>query len=160
IVGIDRSDGYVAYARAHVTDGRVRFQVADAQSIPFPDAHFDAAVSGLVLNFVPDKARAVGEMRRAARPRRARRAARAGGGGRAVGPAARALDEGRRFPICRPEPLAALFREAGLRSVETRAIDVPTLFRDFGDYWTPLLGGQAPAPGYCASLSEERRAAL
>src|SRR5262249_24331951 len=68
VVGIDRSDGYVAYARAHVTDGRVRFQVADAQSIPFPDAHFDAAVSGLVLNFVPDKARAVGEMRRAVRP--------------------------------------------------------------------------------------------
>ena len=41
-----------------------------------------------------------------------------------------------------------------------RAIDVPTVFRDFDDYWTPFLSGQAPAPGYNMSLSEDRRAAL
>jgi hypothetical protein len=41
-----------------------------------------------------------------------------------------------------------------------RAIDVPTVFRDFDDYWSPFLGGQAPAPGYAMSLSEDRRAAL
>ena len=40
------------------------------------------------------------------------------------------------------------------------AIDVPTVFRDFDDYWTPFTGGQGPAPGYCMSLSEDRRAAL
>ncbi|MGQ0543721.1 MAG: hypothetical protein ACT4P3_00095 [Betaproteobacteria bacterium] len=34
------------------------------------------------------------------------------------------------------------------------------MFRDFDDFWTPFLGGQGPAPGYCMSLSEERRAAL
>ncbi|HEX3219804.1 MAG TPA: hypothetical protein VHU77_07250 [Candidatus Limnocylindria bacterium] len=27
-------------------------------------------------------------------------------------------------------------------------------------YWTPFLGGQAPAPGYAMSLSEDRRAEL
>jgi hypothetical protein len=37
---------------------------------------------------------------------------------------------------------------------------VPTVFRDFDDYWTPFLSGQAPAPGYCMSLGEEARAAL
>lgn len=68
--------------------------------------------------------------------------------------------EGRRFPVCRPEPLAVLFRRAGLARIDTRPIDVPTVFRDFEDYWTPFLGGQAPAPGYCMSLSEDRRAAL
>jgi hypothetical protein len=47
-----------------------------------------------------------------------------------------------------------------MREVETRAIDVPTRFRDFDDYWTPFLGGQGPAPGYAMSLSEERRSAL
>ena len=73
---------------------------------------------------------------------------------------ARALDEGIRFPLCHPEPLAALFRQAGLSGVEVRAIDAPTPFRDFEDYWTPFLGGQAPAPGYCMSLAEEKRAAL
>jgi len=70
------------------------------------------------------------------------------------------LDEGRRFPLCQPGPLTALFTQAGLREVQVRPIDVPTRFRDFDDYWTPFLGGQAPAPGYAMSLNEERRGAL
>ncbi|MBI4012076.1 MAG: methyltransferase domain-containing protein [Candidatus Rokubacteria bacterium] len=172
IDAVDRSEGYVAYARAQAPDPRVRFEVADAQALPSEAGSYDAVASGLVLNFVPDPARAVAEM------------ARVGRSGATIGvyvwdyagkmelmryfwdaagaldPAARDLDEGRRFPLCRPEPLAALFRGAGLEAVETRAIDVPTLFRDFDDYWTPFLGGQAPAPGYAMSLSEERRAAL
>jgi len=37
------------------------------------------------------------------------------------------------------------------------ALDVPTTFRDFDDYF---LGGQGPAPAYCLALSEERRTAL
>jgi SAM-dependent methyltransferase len=125
-----------------------------------------------MLNFVPDPAAAVAEMARVVRP-----------GGTvalyvwdyaegmelmrhfwdaavALDPAARDLDEGVRFPICRPEPLAMLFSGVPLAGVETRAIDVPTVFRDFDDYWTPFLGGQAPAPGYCLSLSAERRDAL
>ncbi len=44
--------------------------------------------------------------------------------------------------------------------MEVRAIDVPTVFRDLDDYWSPFLGGQGPAPGYAMSLDEERRAAL
>jgi hypothetical protein len=70
------------------------------------------------------------------------------------------LDEGSRFPLCQPAPLAALFRKAGLREIEVHAIDVPTRFRDFDDYWTPFLGGQGPAPGYATSLGDERRDAL
>lgn len=78
----------------------------------------------------------------------------------ALDPTARELDEGQRFPLCRPEPLAQLFQAAGLRAVATRAIDIPTVFRDFDDYWLPFLGGEGPAPGYATALSEERRAAL
>jgi hypothetical protein len=37
---------------------------------------------------------------------------------------------------------------------------VPTVFKDFDDYWNPFLGGQGPAPSYAMSLNEERRAAL
>ena len=70
------------------------------------------------------------------------------------------LDEGRRFPICQPEPLVEHFVQSGLHNVEVRAIDVPTDFRDFDDYWSPFLGGQAPAPGYAMSLSEASRRAL
>lgn len=136
------------------------------------NAAFDAAVSGLVLNFVPDMAKAVREMVRATCSggwvaayvwdyagemqlmRRFWDAA------IALDPAVLQLDEGRRFPICQENPLVNLFRAAGLNRVEVRAIDVPTLFRNFDDYWTPFLGGQAPAPGYCMSLTEDRRGAL
>ncbi len=172
VLGVDRSAGYVAYARQQVIDPRVRFVVGDAEALPVQSGCYDAVVSGLVLNFVPRPALAVAEMARATR---------AGGlvaayvwdyAGRmqlmryfwdaagALNPAARDLDEGRRFPLCRPEPLAALWDEAGLAAVEVRAVDVPTVFRDFYDYWTPFLGGQAPAPGYCLSLNEAQRAAL
>lgn len=78
----------------------------------------------------------------------------------ALNPKAYDLDEGRRFPICQPSQLTELFTQAGLNDVEVLPIDVPTTFRDFDDYWSPFLGGQAPAPGYAMSLDEGRRGAL
>jgi hypothetical protein len=78
----------------------------------------------------------------------------------ALGPAAYGLDEGRRFPICHPEPLRELFQGAGLKQVEVRPMDIATDFQNFDDYWSPFLGGQGPAPGYAQSLSDERQAAL
>lgn len=170
--GVDPSEAFIAYARRQPGDSRVRLEVGDAQALPFADGEFDATVAGLVLNFVPDKERAAAEMARVTR----------GGGvvaayvwdyaGKmqmmrhfwdaavALDPAAAELDEADRFPICRPEALEELFRGAGLKDVEARAIDAPTHFSQFDDYWSPFLGGQAPAPGYCMSLTEERRAAL
>ena len=53
-----------------------------------------------------------------------------------------------------------LFTSAGIADVATTAIDVPTPFRDFDDYWTPFLSGQGPAPGYAMSLPLDRRDAL
>ncbi|MGH7267050.1 MAG: class I SAM-dependent methyltransferase [Candidatus Rokuibacteriota bacterium] len=169
---VDRSEGYVAFAREQVRDPRARFGVADAQALPSEATAYDAVVSGLVLNFVPEPPRAVAEMRRVARPGGAVAAyvwdyaegmelmRHFWDAAVALDPAARALDEGRRFPLCRPEPLAGLFRSAGLDAVETCAIDVPTVFRDFDDYWSPFLGGQGPAPGYAMALPEDGRAAL
>ena len=78
----------------------------------------------------------------------------------ALDPPALELDEGRRFQSARPGPLVELFESSGLTQVRVLAVDVPTVFKDFDDYWTPFLGGQAPAPGYCMSLTEERRTAL
>lgn len=168
--GVDPSAGFIEYARAR-TQG-ASFQVGDAQALPVESGAFDAAVSGLVLNFVPKPDAGARELRRAVRP--------CGTVGAYVwdyagkmelmryfwdaavelDPAARTLDEGVRFPLCNEKAFGSLFREAGLRDVEVRAIDAPTPFRDFDDYWTPFLGGQAPAPGYCMSLDEARRAAL
>jgi hypothetical protein len=67
------------------------------------------------------------------------------------------LDEAKRFPLCQPEPLKLLFQEAELTSISVRSIDIPTVFRDFDDYWLPFLGKQGPAPTYLSSLSEEMR---
>jgi SAM-dependent methyltransferase len=172
VVGVDPSPAYVAFARDRVIDPRVRFRIGDAQVIREASASFDAVVSGLVLNFVPEPNRALSEMVRVARPggviaayvwdyadgmQMMRHFWDAAG---ALDPSTQELDEGRRFPLCKPEVLTDLFQTAGLQEVEVRAVDVPTVFRDFNDYWSPFLGGQAPAPGYAMSLSEERRAAL
>jgi ubiquinone/menaquinone biosynthesis C-methylase UbiE len=68
VVGIDPSLAYVAFARDRVNDPRVRFDVGDAQALQVASATFDAVVSGLVLNFVPEPGRALSEMARVARP--------------------------------------------------------------------------------------------
>ena len=49
---------------------------------------------------------------------------------------------------------------AGLHEVETRAVEAPTVFRDFDDYWSPFLVGQGPTLSYAMSLTEEWRAEL
>jgi hypothetical protein len=78
----------------------------------------------------------------------------------ALNPAARALDEGERFPLCHVQRLRDLFADAGFAEIDCRAFDVPTVFRDFDDLWSPFLGGQGPAPTYCGTLVEAQRAAL
>ncbi len=67
------------------------------------------------------------------------------------------LDQAERFPICQPEPLPALFRDIGLSSLSCCAIDIPTVFRGFDDYWSPFLGKQGAAPTYLASVDDETR---
>jgi hypothetical protein len=129
-------------------------------------------VSGLALNFVPGPERAVAEFARVAAP-----------GGTVAGyvwdyadgmrmmryfwdaaaevdPSAADRDEGPRFPICHPEALREAWTEAGLTEVETRAIEVPTVFADFDDYWRPFLGGQGPAPAYLAAMPPDQREAV
>jgi hypothetical protein len=78
----------------------------------------------------------------------------------AMDPSTIEMDEGRRFPLCRPEPLAAVFEGAGRLEVETLALEIQTGFRDFDDYWRPFLGGPGPAPGLVQSLDEDGRKKL
>ncbi|THA32417.1 class I SAM-dependent methyltransferase [Streptomyces sp. A1547] len=173
VVGVEPSDGYVRYARQHVTDSRAQFVRGDAMRLPFPDGRASVAVSGLVLNFVPAPERAVAEMARIVRP---------GGtvaaylwdytqGGMelirhfwkaavSLDEGSRELDEALRFPLCAPGPLDGLLRAAGLADVEVDEINIPTRFTDFDDYWAPFLGGQGPAPSYLASLPRKRQDAL
>src|SRR5687768_17511333 len=63
VIGVDPAAAFIDYAKAHAHGPSVRFEVGDAQSLPLPDASVDAAIAGLVLNFVPQPQRAVAEMR-------------------------------------------------------------------------------------------------
>ncbi|WAZ24834.1 methyltransferase domain-containing protein [Streptomyces cinnabarinus] len=168
VLGCDRSAELVATARV-TAHGPVGFAVADARALPVRDGSWDMAVSGLALNFLPEPAEGVAEMARAVRP-----------GGRvaayvwdyaegmellrrfwdaaaAVDPAAAELDEGRRFPMCRPDPLYALWTGAGLEEVRITPVVVPTVFTDLTDLWAPFLAGQGPAAGYVTGLPPEDR---
>jgi SAM-dependent methyltransferase len=164
IIACDPSEPFIAYARTNLSDARASFVVAGAEALPRREGGFDAAVSGLVLNFLPDPGEAVASIRERLRP----------GGTLAAyvwdyaegveflrsfwdeavasDPRAVALDEGRRFPLCGTTPLASLFRAGGLGQVETEALEIPTDFATFDDYWTPFLRGTGPAPSYVASL--------
>jgi SAM-dependent methyltransferase len=172
VVGVDPSEAYLAAARRGAAGLPFDAVAGSATAIPAADGLFDRVVSALALNFVPRPGEALAEMRRVARPggligayvwdyadgmqmiRRFWDAA------VALDPVAAELDEGARFPLCRSEPLRALFGSAGLADVAVAPIEVPTVFTDFDDLWRPFLGGQGPAPGYCASLPVERREAL
>lgn len=172
VLGVDPSPAFLEHAAAHVTDPRVAFEVAGAEALPVGEASVDAVVSGLALNFVPDRPAAMQELSRAVRP---------GGVVAAyvwdypdrmeltrtfwdaaveLDPAALPLHEGVRFDFCRPDPLRELFLDAGLADVEARAVVVPTTFADFDDFWSPFLGGQGPAPSYLVSLGDDARTAL
>jgi SAM-dependent methyltransferase len=172
LTGVDPSWAYLKYARSRTADRSVSFSAGDALALPLRTRSRDYVVSGLVLNFVSDPARALEEMRRVTEP---------GGtvaayvwdyaegmqllryfwdAGVSLDPSASSLDEGRRFPICRPARLEACFQAAQLSDVRSRGIEVPTVFADFDDYWSPFLGGQGPAAGYAMSLSKDSRALL
>ena len=50
VVGIEPAASYVDYARARLRDPRFRFELGDAQAIPFDDDSFDAALALLLLH--------------------------------------------------------------------------------------------------------------
>jgi SAM-dependent methyltransferase len=171
VVGVEPSEGFLEKA-GELLAGRVLLRRGSAAEIPLEDGFVDATVSGLVLNFVPDGRAALREMARVTV---------AGGmigayvwdyAGKMelmrhfwdaaveLNPDAAKMDEGARFPVCRPEALTELFASAGLCGTEVTAIDISTPFASFEDYWRPFLGGQGPAPAYAMALDETERARL
>ena len=173
LLGIEQSQEFVATAQANVVDDRVEFQVGDAQDLGLPDHSRDSVVSALVLNFIPDKEKALKEMLRVCRP--------GGtvafyvwdypGGGlellRTFWKAAISLNteaadlaENKRFPYCTQEGLKNLASAAGLVEIESTPLEAPAVFKSFDDFWNPFTLGAGPAPGYCVNLEPEAREQL
>ncbi len=171
VLACEPSQPLLDHARVHIHDPRVTFLPVGSGSLPRPGAipPVDVAVSSLVLNFIPDPLGAVREMAACTRTGGAIAAAvwdyadgmellrifwdvAAG-----LDPAAAALDEGRRFPICDPGELEAVFQAGGLEQVRSGAVTIATEFASFEDYWRPLLGATGPAPSYVASRTPAQR---
>lgn len=177
ILGIDPSEGQLEFARSRPMAGVAQFERGDAMALPCADDRFDAAVMALVIFFVPDPAQGVAEMKRVVKA-----------GGLVCAYAWDILEPGG-FPMwamqdelrglgiapllppsaeaSRIAALHALWAEAGLTDVATRAINVARTFEGFADYWASveiaLFMGQATrdlSDAAKTSLQEKLRARL
>ena len=172
IISIDSSPDFISYARQMITVPSVRFEVGNVFSLDLDSKSVDVVVSGLMLNFVPQHGEAIREMLRVTKP------------GGVIGiflwdyaggmemlryfwdavvelhPAAKQLDEGARFPLCLEGELESLVTDSGVKQVEAMAIDVPTEFQNFDNYWTPFLAHVGPAPSYVMGLNDQNRERL
>ena len=176
VQGLDPSQAQLDFARSRLAGQAAEFRLGGAESLPFADATFDAAVMALVIFFVPDPARGVAEMARVVAP-----------GGSVSAYAWDILGGGFPFAAIQQEMAAmgmpplwppsveaaridameALWKGAGLVDVETREITVQRTFADFDHYWRIAQTGPRIAPRVAtlsqadgASLKERVRAKL
>lgn len=142
--GVDPSSEQLTYARQRNGLNKVEFVSGDAMSLPFATGSFDAAVMALVIFFVPEPARGVAEMARVVKPgglvcAYAWDSTRGGFPLEAVHDEMKALGVEPNHPpspqAARIENLRALWREAGIRDVETREFSIRRTFASFEDFW-------------------------
>ncbi len=175
VVGLEPAESYVSYCRETLAGARLSFEAGDAQAIPFGDDSFDAALSLLILQEVPDPPLALREMRRVTRT----------GGVVAASQwdFARgmpmlalfwdtvlevAADAGARkaaadcMEVAYPDEAAlrGLWRDTGLVAVETERHEVAMDFASFADYWAPFLSNVTPTSSYVGTLPPEQAAEI
>jgi SAM-dependent methyltransferase len=162
VIGIDPSEGQLAYARTRPGAKLALFRQAGAQELPFADSSFDVAIMALVIAFVPDPLKAVGEMKRVVRP---------GGcvaaymwdipGGGLVGQPIHEAMHGMgldlplppRSEASRQDNMRAVWERTGLASIETRVIRIPVSFADFDDFWDSMSSPVGTAGQAISKLS-------
>ncbi len=168
IVGIDRSAAYLDLARSLLPSAE--FHEQDANALGFADSSFAASYAVLLLNFLPDAAVGLREMIRVTTPDGLVVASSwdfRGGlvyqrllwdSAAAIEPQA-AATRSRLFshPLAKPDGLTDLFTSCGLKDVNRIGVTIRMDFKDFDDYWQPLLGGQGPVGSYVAGLEPETR---
>ncbi len=173
LAGLDASAVYVRAASERFAGCGIPVQVGDACAMPFGDASFDAAVSQLVLQFVPEAVVAAAEMRRVVRPGGIVAATvwNSAGGmphqrmfwevAAMLDPAAATLRNATfNRPTTRRGDLPALFREAGLDAVEETSLTIWMEFDDFADFWNPIAGGEGTLGRYVSGLEPDAFARL
>ncbi len=144
VTGIDPSDDQLAFARKRPGAKIAKFQVGDAQKLPFGSGDFDVAVMALVISFLAEPAQAVAEMTRVVRPGGwvATYMWDSQGGGAPIDPvykAIHALGMPSALPpnptVSRQEALEKLWNQTGLEAIDTQVIRIPVVYSDFNDFW-------------------------
>jgi SAM-dependent methyltransferase len=168
VAAIDPSEPFAVATAERVPGSDV--QVGGAESLPWPDDSFDAALAQLVVNFMSDADAGVAEMRRVVRPGGVVAACTwdyAGGMTmlRTFWDAALSLDpetpdEARTMRYNDPEVLRELWLRVGLEAMENDGLVVEASYLNFDDFWEPFTGGVGPAGAYTSSLEPDRREAL
>jgi len=165
LTALDQSDGFLLTAKKRLGDNAI-YKIGNAMSLPLNDNAVDVAVSGLVLNFIPDWNKALSELRRVIRKEGIAAAYIWDYAGNmellnhfwdvatTLFPESVDLHEGRRFPDANAEKLESAFKKIGFLDVATSGIEIETHFHDFNDYWLPFLGGQGPAPTFVSKLEQ------
>jgi SAM-dependent methyltransferase len=169
VVGIDPSEGQLAYARTRPGTKLAKFQAAGAQDIPFADKSFDVAVMPLVISFVPDPVKAVAEMKRVVRPGGTIAAYMwdVPGGGLPLEPiqvAMRAMGVQTANPqgylASREETMRTVWQQNGLAAIETRVIRIRVSYTDFDDFWSTNSVPVGPSGAAIARLSPAQQEEL
>jgi len=164
VAAVDPSPGFVEAAGQRHPG--VDVQRAEAESLPFDDGAFDAALAQLVVHFMTDPASGIAEMRRVTRRGGVVTACvwdHAGGAGPLARfwDAARELDPGvadeSDLPGARGGDLERLLQEAGLGGVEERLLTVEVEHRSFDEWWEPFTLGVGPAGAYVQGLAQDAR---
>jgi SAM-dependent methyltransferase len=141
---------------------------ASAESLPWPDEAFDAALAQLVVHFMDDPAAGTAEMRRVTRPGGAVATCVWDFGGgmqllRLYWQSVRTIDPGadaETSPFGERDRLEALLRDSGLADVEVDGLEVSTRYEDFDELWNSFLLGVGPAGQYAVGLPPERQEAV
>lgn len=156
VTGLDQSRAFIASARSlDPENARLIFDEGEATALPFADQTFDATLSLLVVNFIPDAERAIREMVRVTKPNGIVAASVWDYPGgftfvRIFADTAAVLDPGgevyraRQFSarFTGADELATEWTLLGLRNVKQTTLMIRTEFESFEDYWKPWLGGQ------------------
>jgi SAM-dependent methyltransferase len=167
VSAVDPSESFVAAARTRHPGVDVR--AATAESLPYPDGTFDAALAQLVVHFMADPVSGLAEMARVMRPGGVAAACvwdYAGDRGplgpfwEAVRRADPDVDDESRLAGTREGHLGELFAAAGLRDVEETSLTATREYAGFDDWWEPFTRGVGPGGAYVARLGPDGRADL
>lgn len=163
IIGVDPSLSFTQFATEQTK--QATFVVAGGIELPLTKNTFDVVVSGLALNFISHPLNALLDMRRVAKSDGIIAAYVWDYADKMeflryfwdsaveLNPDAMKFHEGQRFPLCHPHNLYAMWEQAGFKDIVVEAIDIPTIFDTFEEYWEPFMIGNFPAPNYLKKLN-------